>query len=282
MLKLELRKDVSDMEWIIVYIVFGLLAIYLFLLFPTLRRHPDRELMRGMYVAHRGLHAAQAAVPENSMKAFSLACELGFCIEIDIHLTRDGHIVVFHDDTTKRVCGKDLRVEECTLAELRELRLLDTDERIPTLEEVLSLINGKVLLLIEFKSVYGNSRALCTAAENILSKYQGKYIVQSFYPPVLYWYRKNRPQICRGQLSQNFIAHKGQRSFSKILAGWLLLNFLSRPDFVSYNYEDANTFSRGLCIALGAFSVGWTFRDAAALADAKPLFDTYIFENFLP
>lgn len=282
MLKLELRKGVSDMERIIICIVFGLLALYLFLLFPTLRRHSDRQLMKGMYVAHRGLHAAKAGIPENSLKAFSLACELGFCIEIDIHLTRDGHIVVFHDDTTQRICGKDLKVEECTLAQLTQLRLSDTDEHIPTLEEVLCLVNGKVPLLIEFKSVYGNSFALCAAADKILSKYQGKYMVQSFYPPVLYWYRKNRPQICRGQLSQNFIAHKGQRSLSKILAGWLLLNFISRPDFISYNYEDANAFSRGLCTALGAFSVGWTFRDAPALAAARPLFDTYIFENFLP
>ncbi len=270
------------MDWIIVYIALGLLGLYLFLLFPALRRHPDRFLMRGMYVAHRGLHAAKAGIPENSLKAYALAKELGFCVEIDIHLTKDGHIVVFHDDTTLRVCGKDMRIEECTLEELKALTLLDTDERIPTLEEVLVLVDGKVPLLIEFKSVYGNSKALCTAADKILSSYQGKYIVQSFYPPVLYWYRKNRPEICRGQLSQNFIRHKGERSLPKILAGWLLMNFLSRPDFVSYNFKDAGCFSRNLCAALGAFPVAWTIRSEKELATAKTLFATYIFEDFLP
>ena len=270
------------MEWIVVYIVLGALALYLFLLCPALRRHPDRILMKGMYVAHRGLHAAGAGIPENSMKAFSLAAETGFAIEIDIHLTKDGRIVVFHDDTTLRVCGVDRRVEECTLEELRQMRLSDTEECIPALEEVLALVDGRVPLLIEFKSAPGNSRTLCAAADELLQKYEGKYMVQSFYPPVLRWYRKNRPEICRGQLSQNFIRHKEDCKFQNVLAGWLLFNFLSRPDFVSYNFEDAGCFSRNLCSALGAFPVAWTLRSKKELAAASALFETYIFENFLP
>jgi len=270
------------MEWIVVYIVLGLLALWLFLIFPALRRHTDRIILKDLYVAHRGLHAEKAGIPENSLKAYSLAMELGFAVEIDIHLTKDSHIVVFHDDTTLRVCGVDRGVEECTLEELKQMRLSGTDQQIPTLSEVLSLVDGRVPLIIEFKSVYGNSKALCAAADKILSKYEGKYIVQSFYPPVLYWYRKNRPEICRGQLSQNFIRHKGERNIPKILAGWLLFNFLSRPDFVSYNFEDANCFARNLCTALGAFPVAWTLRSEKELAAAKQLFCTYIFENFLP
>ena len=270
------------MEWIVVYIVLGLLALWLFLIFPALRRHTDRIILKDLYIAHRGLHAEQAGVPENSLKAYSLAMELGFAVEIDIHLTKDSHIVVFHDDTTRRVCGVDRAVEECTLEELKAMRLSGTDQQIPTLSEVLSLVDGRVPLLIEFKSVYGNSKALCTAADKILSKYEGKYIVQSFYPPVLLWYRKNRPEICRGQLSQNFIRHKGERDLSKILAGWLLFNFLSRPDFVSYNFEDAGCFARNLCTALGAFPVAWTLRSAKELSKARAFFSTYIFEDFLP
>ena len=270
------------MEWIIVYIILGALALYLFLIFPALRRHTDRIVLRDLYIAHRGLHDITMGVPENSLAAYTLAVKLGFAIEIDIHLTRDGQIVVFHDDTTLRVCGVDRAVEECTLEELKDMRLSGTDQQIPTLEEVLSLVDGRVPLMIEFKSVYGNSKALCAAADKILSSYHGKYIVQSFYPPVLLWYRKNRPEICRGQLSQNFIRHKGERDLSKILAGWLLFNFLSRPDFVSYNFEDAGCFSRGMCSALGAFPVAWTIRSESEFAAAKQLFCTYIFENFLP
>lgn len=266
------------MDWIITYIVLGAMALYLFLIFPALRRHPDRFLMRGMFVAHRGLHDKEMEIPENSLNSFALAKKLGFCIEIDIRLTKDGQIVVFHDGNTKRVCGKDLEVRQSTMEQLSSLRLLDTDQSIPTLEQTLSLIDGKVPLLIEFKCDYGDSDALCTAADKILSKYTGKYFVQSFYPPVLRWYRKHRPEICRGQLS---CTHK-KRCFYNFMATHLLFNFISRPDFVSYRYQDASIFSRGMCTALGAFPVAWTFTEEEQLKAVRPLFKTYIFENFLP
>ncbi len=266
------------MEWIIVYIVLSAMAIYLFLIFPALRQHPDRFLMRGMFVAHRGLHAKELDIPENSLKSYALAKEAGFCIEIDIRLTGDGQVVVFHDSNTKRVCGQDLKVRESTMEQLSSLRLLDTDEAIPTLEQVLSLVSGKVPLLIEFKCDYGESKALCVAADKILSKYKGKYFVQSFYPPVLRWYRKHRPEICRGQLS----CRHQKRSFYNLMATHLLFNFIARPDFVSYRHQDAGVFSRGMCTALGAFPVAWTFTAAEQVKAARPLFKTYIFENFLP
>ena len=269
------------MEWTIVTVAIVLLAIYLFLIFPALRRHGDRVLMRGMYVAHRGLHSAAANIPENSLKAFWVAKELGFCIEIDIHLTKDGKVVVFHDDSTARICGKDVNIAEATLQELKALRLSGTDQQIPTLEEVLSLVDGKVPLLIEFKAKQKTCAALCAAADKILSRYKGKYIVQSFYPPVLGWYRKHRSDICRGILATDFARQKGN-SFEKWLAGWLLFNFIGRPDFVSYDHHYTSSFGRSLCASLGAHSVCWTLRSKKELAAVKSYYATYIFENFLP
>ncbi len=264
---------------IFVIILVVLAALLLWLIFPTTRRHPDRRLLSGLYIAHRGLHDLVENTPENSLAAFRMACDNGFAIENDIHLTADCEVVVFHDDTTLRMCGIDRKVEEMTLAELKELRLGGTKEQIPTLRECLDLVNGRVPLLIEFKSVGGNANALCTAANEILKDYTGKYIIQSFYPPVVAWYRKNRKDICRGQLSEVF--SKKYPAFYKLLS-CLLSNVIARPDFVSYNFEHEGFIFRRLCVALGAMSVGWTFRSKKQVESVKHRFETYIFENFLP
>ena len=178
--------------------------VYLFLISPSLKRHKDEEKLKGLYIAHRGLHNIDNSIPENSMLAFKKAIEGGFAIENDIHLTKDGEVVVFHDDTLTRVCGVEGKVEDKTLAELKELNLLGTNEKIPTLRECLELVGGRVPLLIEFKVVGGNAKALSEKANEILKDYEGLYFVQSFYPNVLSWYKKNRPDICRGQLSTAF------------------------------------------------------------------------------
>lgn len=256
----------------------ALLLLFLFLLFPSLRRHPDRAWLRGLYIAHRGLHDLKENTPENSLAAFRAAIEHGFAIEIDIHLTADGEVVVFHDDTLQRMCGVDGRPEEKTLAELKQLRLQGTDEQIPTLQECLDTVSGKTPLLIEFKCSSGSCKALCRAADTILSTYQGAYCVQSFYPPVLLWYRRHRREICRGQLASAF----PKEAIHKQLLGCMVFNCLARPDFVSYDHGYAGHACRRLCTLLGAHPVGWTFRTQAELTEDKAAFNTYIFEGFLP
>src|SRR3954467_15277818 len=116
----------------------------------------DRDLRDGWLVrtpiAHRGLHAAGEGRPENSLAAFAHAAALGFPAELDVRLTRDGEVVVFHDRALGRLTGAAGRVEERAAAEVRALRLLGTRERVPLLREVLDLIGGRVPLLIELKA----------------------------------------------------------------------------------------------------------------------------------
>ncbi len=259
-------------------ILAALIALIIFLIFPALRRHPDREVLSGLYIAHRGLHDIEGSGPENSLSAFRFAAENGFAIEIDIHIVADGEVVVFHDDTLKRVCGVEGRVEDKTLKELKELRLLGTDERIPTLKECLETVKGRVPLLIEFKSL-GGCASLCRAANEILKDYEGKYIIQSFYPPVLSWYRKNRPDICRGQLSQ---IHGKDKPWYYNMASCQLTNVIARPDFLSFKVENRNFFFFKAVRKLGAFPVGWTFQSQAKIDEVKGELNTFIFENFLP
>ncbi len=262
----------------VIGIIAVLAALIVFLVFPARRRHPDRELLTGLYIAHRGLHDIAGSGPENSLAAFRFAAENGYAIEIDLHLIADGEVVVFHDDTLERVCGVKGRVEDKTLAELKKLRIMGTDEQIPTLRECLELVGGRVPLLIEFKCL-GRCAALCSAANEILKDYKGKYFIQSFFPPVLSWYRKNRPDICRGQLAT---VHGNDKPWFYNLASCQFTNVIARPDFLSFDFHHKKFFFFRLCIALGAFPVGWTFKNQQEVDSARDDVKAFIFEDFLP
>lgn len=265
--------------WIILSVFAFLILLTLFLVFPATRRHNNRDLLKGMYIAHRGLHDNARGISENSLSAFKEAKKKGFAIENDIHLTADGEVVVFHDDNLIRMCGVDKKIEDLTLAEIKGYTLKNGVQTIPTLKECLDEINGEVPLLIEFKCAsIIKCNDLCAAANEILKNYSGKYLIQSFFPMVLRWYRKNRPDICRGQLASAFY----KDAFYKRLLGAMLFNFIGRPDFVSYDHLFKNNIMRRLVTGLGAFPVGWTFRSAEEVENGKKDFNTYIFEEFIP
>ena len=262
--------------WILLAVTV-IVGIWLFLLFPTARRHPDRAILEGKMIAHRGLHGD--GIPENSLMAFRKAADAGYIIENDIHITADGEVVVFHDDSPLRMCGIDGKIEEMTLGELRPLRLAGSGEGIPTLAECLREVDGQVPLLIEFKCTgLANCRRLCEAADRILADYPGKYFIQSFYPFAPGWYKKHRPEILRGQLA-TVIRGEGA---AKRLLGELVFNFIARPDFVSYDHHYAAKAVRRLTSRLGAMPVGWTFTAPDELADGRKSFAAFIFEGFDP
>ena len=266
---------------VIVAIVIVVFALIVFLISPALRKHPDSELCKGMYVAHRGFHNKEKGIPENSLAAFSAAMQNGYAIEIDIHATKDGKVVIFHDDKTKRMCSVPGVIEQMTLEQLKQLRLLDTDEKIPTLEELLEICKEDTVLVIEYKCSPKNYKILCEKADEILSKYNVKYIVQSFNPLAMGWFKKNKKEILRGQLASYFIKEKG-KSLERILCGFLLFNFISRPHFVSYNVSFTNTLPRKICALLGCINAGWTIRNQETLDKYKEDYGIYIFENFTP
>lgn len=253
-----------------------LLIFYLFLIFPSFRKHPDREIFKNSFFAHRGLYSD--FIPENSLSAFSNAVEKGYGIELDIHITRDGEIVVFHDETLLRMCGVDLKLEELTLNEIKQYKLLKTDEIIPTFKEVLELVDGRVPLIVELKSMKVNNDLLCKTANKILSDYKGKYCVESFNPFAISWYKKNRKDIFRGQLAQNT---RNKQFIAKISSAFLV-NFLVRPDFIAFDQEYSDNINFKIQKILGAFPIGWTFESQAEIYKKKNDFCAYIFEKFNP
>lgn len=237
--------------------ILAIIAIYIFLTLPRVFDCANMDLLRIDY-AHRGFHGEGA--PENSLSAYSRAVEHGFGIEIDVQLSADGKIFVFHDETLKRMCGCDKKLSELTSSELRALRLADTDEQIPTLDEVLDLVDARVPLLIEVK-YYSRTKELCELLASRLDSYIGSFAVQSFDPRVLRYFKKKRPRFARGQLVGKIKMRKGENPFVAFALRHLLLNFLSRPDFISI--EANHTRELGFILGTEVFRAKafiWTVR----------------------
>lgn len=267
------------MELVILVVVI-LLSAYMFLIMPRITPRPMYEF-RNRYYAHRGLHDNSSDAPENSMKAFKLAVEAGYGIELDVRLTKDEKVVVFHDNNLKRMCGVEKDVNALTYEELQELTLLTTGERIPLFKEVLALVNGKVPLIVEIKMVDNKTR-VCELANEVLKEYRGLYCVESFNPFAVRWYRMHRPDICRGQLSMKFGKKDCKSNPGARLVHHLLTNVMTRPDFIAYNHEHAGNASRNLCRMFGAVSVAWTIKSQEQLDKNRKKFDIFIFEGFIP
>ncbi len=241
--------------------------------------HPLLKTLRGHVYAHRGLHNDER--PENSLSAFRAAREKGYGVELDVHLLSDGTLAVFHDHTLIRVTGQAGKIEELTAADLPAYRLNGTAETIPTFREVLALFDGKVPLIVELKAA-GNYRALVHATVEALQEYQGPYCIESFDPRCLWYLRRDFPQVVRGQLSQDFFKTDEKLSgIVKFLLTHLLTNFLTRPDFVAYNFEHRHRLSVRIARKLWRVQgVVWTLtdqdqHDTALAEECLPIFEHY-------
>lgn len=258
----------------------GLVVLYLWLIMPRVTPRSMNEFKNRHY-AHRGFHDNKTDAPENSAKAMQLAVENGYGIELDVQLTKDEKVVVFHDATLNRICGVDAKVNSMTYEELQQLHLLDSEERIPLFSDVLKIIGGKVPLIMEVKMVDAKTR-VCELANKELEGYNGLYCMESFHPFAVQWYKKNRPDVVRGQLSANFKKEGQKEGFQEWLVHNLLINVLGRPDFVAYSHKSAGNLSRNLTKLWGATAVAWTIRSQEELDRNRKKFDLFIFEGFRP
>ena len=265
-----------------VLIIFAILVVLFFFSLMGRRNHPGLAALRGWAYAHRGLHSD--GVPENSMAAFKKALDNGYGIELDIHLMKDGNLAVIHDASLKRTAGAAVNIEDLTAEDLSQYRLEGTDEPIPLFKDVLAMFEGKAPMIVELKAV-NNFAELCHAACAMLEKYNGIYCLESFDPRCIIWLKKNRPELIRGQLAENFIMNpKSKIPFMlKLAMSWNLGNFLSRPDFIAYRYADRNHFSVYLCRKLWKLQgVSWTIRTKEEYDIAVKEGWIPIFENFIP
>ena len=263
--------------WIIGGVLAALIALYLFLIFPRAGAKKKYGAFLGQIYAHRGVFDNES-VPENSLSAFRGAIRLGVGMEFDIHRTADGEVVVFHDATLQRMCGDPRRIAELTLAELRQLSLLGTAEKIPTLQEVLDLVRDQVPLIVELKGE-NTDTSLCDAAMPILENYGGRYCIESFNPLLVARYGKLAPHVMRGVLVTKFKRDGEDRGALGVVLQNLLLNVLARPDFIAARHLYGRYLPIWLCRKLGAATGAWTIRTRDEYDAARGDFDAYIVEN---
>ena len=225
--------------------------------------------------AHRGLWDKDT--PENSLSAFKKAIDAGYGIELDVSPIEDGTPVIFHDTKMSRMTGKDKYIQNLTKEELTTTTLLSTTETIPTLEQALKLVDGKVPLLIEIKS-QEKVGDLEKRVLELLKAYKGEYAVQSFNPYTLKWFYQNAPKIWRGQLASYF---KGVRLglIKKLVLRRLGMKKSTHQNFVSYDVDNLpNIWTKKLEIPL----LSWTIRNQKDYVKAIQYSDNVIFENYIP
>lgn len=241
------------------------------------------ETLKKFRYAHRGYHD-KPQVPENSMPAFARAIEHGWGAEFDVHIIKDGSLVVMHDSELMRCTGEEGIIEDLTIEQVKALRLEGTENTVPTFDEVLELFeNSGMPLIIELKSHGKNQQALTEAVCKRLDSYKGDFCIESFDPKVVKIVRKLRPEIIRGQLSMDFTKEPGSLSpVTAALATDLFFNFMTKPHFVAYRFEDRKNKRNQDAIKAGIQPVSWTIRSMEDLLQAEAEGSIPIFELFNP
>jgi len=238
-------------------------------------------------IAHKGLHNDAEGIAENSLSAFAEAMEQGYIIELDVSLTKDSQLVVFHDKKLKRLFGSDAYLKDTTYQELSEFTFQNSNETVPLFSEVLSFVNGEAPLLIEIKNE-GDVGDMERMIYEELKDYQGLYAVQSFNPYTLKWFRENAPDVLRGQLSGSFIISDYEVEYAgttrlpwykKFLLSNLLLNFESKPNFISYEIKNTDIDTFVSLKKLGVRILGWTIETKEEYQRVKDYFDNFIVDT---
>lgn len=231
---------------------------------------------RYKYIAHRGLYD-RIDTPENSIKAFKNAIEKGYAIELDLNMSKDGYLIVFHDENLKRMTGLKASITSLELSEIKKQKLLGSDNVIPTFEDVLLLVNGRVPLMIEVKT---NERykELLSKLMIMLEKYKGEYVIESFDPRVIYLLKKKYPDVVRGQIAGRKIIDIKSKVLRWLL-GIMAFNPFTKPDFISYLYTQIDEKFYNKQKKKGRKVAVWTLRDNDEYEKIKDYCDMVIFEN---
>ena len=271
------------MGWLIAGIaVLVVFVVYLLLILPSRADKGAFAPFQGLMAAHRGLYEKDQSVPENSLEAFRRAAEYGCGVELDVQLSKDGAVVVFHDDTVDRMTTEKGRVDSFTLKELQAMPLMGTEHRMPLFTDVMAVLDGVSPTIVELKST-PNYPELCEKMHAILRTLKGPYCVESFDPRIVRWFYKNAPDLTRGQLTEaySYWRKAGLPVWRCVLMHTLFINFLTHPQFIAFGRG-----KRPLCMLLGrklgAKTVFWTERPDSDHETLAKRYDCRIFEHYRP
>lgn len=239
-----------------------------------------KDWLTTQYIAHRGLFD-NITIPENSLAAVQNAVDNGFGMELDVQMTIDGVLCVFHDDTLDRMTNTTGIVEQMTWDDIKDIKLLDTSHTIPTMQQWLNTVDGKSPMVIEIKS-HKNIGVLETKLVEMLADYKGEYVLESFNPFIVRWLRVHYPHIVTGQLSELYQEAHGLSKISR----WLLRNlkFLhySKAQFVAYDVTATNKLKKLQRIRKKMPLIVWTVKSQSQHDNTRHLYDNMIFDSFVP
>ena len=239
------------------------------------------ELLFHPPVAHRGLWSPQGA-PENSLGAFRAACAAGYGIELDVQLSADGEAMVFHDDQLERMTGVAGKLADRTAAQLSELRLKGSEERIPTLAETLALVGRRALVHVELKTPFGHVGPLEQRVHEILIDHAGPVCVIGFNPYSHAWFAERFPGVLRGLNSWSYkkaahMAEEQRRSFAR-----LEHVAIARPHFLALGLDMLPSARAAELRDQGMPVVAWTVRSTEQWDAVRDGCDNLIFEGYAP
>ncbi len=241
---------------------------------------PDRvAFLKQKPYAHRGLHGGGRV--ENSISAFRAAIEQGYGIELDVRMSLDAQVIVFHDDTLDRLTRETGPVHRRSRRELCQIKFSDSNEAIPGLDDVVSMVAGRGPILVEIKADGPNIGKFCLRVRRALEGYRGQVAVMSFNPEVVRWFRRHAKSLPRGLViteGQNVdVAAQLKARFARHAMLWR-----AKPDFIAYDIRNLPSRFAAAQRKRGLPVLTWTVRSADEEARAAEHADEIIFEHPAP
>ena len=216
------------------------------------------DFLKRSLIAHKGVHNSQ--IPENTIPAFTKSVDKNYIIELDIHILKDNTIVVYHDYNLLKLCGVNKVIETLSYAQLFKTKIKNK-YTIPTLEQVMRIVAGKVPILIEVKDMNNNSK-FEEGLVKILDNYKGEFAIQSMNPFVIDWFNKNRKDYVIGLIIFNELNYN------------IVKKYIRKIDFISV-YKKQLPFKSKL------LTIGWTIRNKKEYKKYESLCDNLICENII-
>lgn len=239
-------------------------------------------------IAHRGLHERSAGRVENTISAIRSALRGDYGIEIDLQLSRDGVPMVFHDYALDRLTEERGPVALRSAADLGGVPLTGSADTIPTLEEVLRLVAGKVPLLVEIKDQDGalgpNTGPLEEATAAALAAYDGPVAVMSFNPHAVAHLAKRAPHVPRGLTTDGFSAEDWPTIPARRRDELARIGAVEGigASFISHNHRDLAAPRVAELKRAGLSVLCWTIRSAEEEKQARRVADNVTFEGYRP
>ena len=247
--------------------------------------HPDCSWLATRPIAHRGLHDATQGRVENCLKSFDAAIAQNFSIELDVQVTRDGKIAVFHDYELDRLTHGSGRVDETDMATLAKLDFRDGTDHIIELSELLDIVKGRVPLVVEIKTPKTNDGSFEKTVAAAVKTYDGPLALMSFSPQIVenLLLVTDRP---RGIVSYDYLRDENTHGLSheeRYELTHLLHSKSSKPDFISYCQTDLPAPSVDMHKQFFNLPViCWTTKDVESHKRALNYCDQITFEGYNP